>query len=146
MVDEKSCGAVIFSKLPAPKFLLLQYDAGHWDFMKGNMEKNETERETAVRELKEETGIMDARFVEGFRERITYYYKRQGMTVLKEVVFFLMKSGTEKVTLSFEHINYDWFDYETALGRLTFKNAKHVLQKAHEFLHMKGLFDSSDIV
>src|SRR5512146_1866440 len=103
MLNEKSCGAVVYVKIPEVKYLLLQYEAGHWDFVKGNVEKGETEQETAVRELREETGISNARYMDGFRERISYHYKRQGATVFKEVVFFLMESGTKEVKLSFEH-------------------------------------------
>ena len=57
MLKEKSCGAVIFHKKEELiRYLLLNYAAGHWDFVKGNVEPNETEKETVVRELKEETG------------------------------------------------------------------------------------------
>lgn len=80
-MNEKSCGAVVFARTPDIKFLLLQYGAGHWDFVKGNVELNETEMDTAMRELREETGISDAKFIEGFRERIDYFYKRQGMGI-----------------------------------------------------------------
>jgi bis(5'-nucleosidyl)-tetraphosphatase len=115
-------------------YLLLQYEAGHWDFVKGNVEPNESEKDTVLRELKEETGIVATQTIEGFRERIVYYYRRQGSTVHKEVVFFLIEADTKKVTLSFEHVGFDWLNYERALEKLTFKNAKDVLQKAHEFL------------
>lgn len=69
MFNEKSCGAVVFAKTPEIKFLLLQYDAGHWDFVKGNVELSERETDTVVRELGEETGIVDACFIKGFREK-----------------------------------------------------------------------------
>jgi 8-oxo-dGTP pyrophosphatase MutT (NUDIX family) len=121
-----------------PKYLLLNYAAGHWDFVKGNVEVNESEKETVVRELQEETSITEAEFIDGFREAIAYFYRRQGLTVRKEVVFFIMESFTDKVTISFEHIGYTWLDYEHAMEKLTFKNAKDVLQKAHEFLKKNG--------
>ena len=57
----------------------------------------------------------------------------------KEVVFFIIESQTETVELSFEHIGFIWLDYEQAMEKLTFKNAKDVLQKAHDFLEKKGL-------
>ena len=61
MLREKSCGAVVFLKKDnSTNYLLLNYAAGHWDFVKGNVEQNEIEKETVVRELKEETGITDA--------------------------------------------------------------------------------------
>jgi len=134
MLNEKSCGAVVFARTPEIKYLLLQYEAGHWDFVKGNVEKGETEKETTVRELGEETGIKEARFLEAFREKIGYFYKRQGSTVYKEVVFFLMESPSTTVTLSFEHIGFAWLTYEGALEKLTFKNARDVLQKAQQYL------------
>ena len=62
---EKSCGAVVFKKQKdGIRYLLLHYDAGHWDFPKGNQEKNEKEEQTAAREIKEETGIEDIEFVD----------------------------------------------------------------------------------
>jgi bis(5'-nucleosidyl)-tetraphosphatase len=135
VIREKSCGAVIFiKKEDQTKYLLLNYAAGHWDFVKGNVEINETEKATVLRELKEETAIIDAQFLEGFKETITYFYRRQGLTVHKEVVFFIIETRTEKVELSFEHIGYIWLDYKYAMEKLTFKNAKDVLLKAHDFL------------
>ena len=134
MLREKSCGAVVFVKNAEILYLLLQYEAGHWDFVKGNVEPNESEKDTVLRELKEETGIAATQIIEGFKEKIVYYYRRQGSTVHKEVVFFLIEADTKKVTLSFEHVGFDWLNYERALEKLTFKNAKDVLQKAHAFL------------
>lgn len=140
VLREKSCGAVVFIKNEgSTKYLLLNYSAGHWDFVKGNVEPNEKEKETVVRELGEETSITDAEFIAGFRESIAYFYRRQGLTVNKEVVFFLMESHTEKVALSFEHIGYIWLDYQHAMEKLTFKNARDVLQKAHGFLKKQGI-------
>ena len=50
MIREKSCGAVVFiKKEDQTKYLLLNYAAGHWDFVKGNVELNETEKETVLR-------------------------------------------------------------------------------------------------
>ena len=115
-------------------YLLLHYEAGHWDFVKGNVEPNEAEKETVVRELREETGITDAKFLEDFKERIEYYYRRQGDTVHKEVVFYLMETSTENITISFEHIGSVWLDYQHAMESLSFKNAKDVLKKADAFL------------
>lgn len=125
-------------------YLLLNYAAGHWDFVKGNVEPNENEKETAIRELKEETSITDAQFMDGFKETITYFYRRQGLTIRKEVVFFLIEAYTDKVQLSFEHVGYAWVDYRHALEKLTFKNAKDVLQKAHNFLKKMGIIKPTE--
>lgn len=134
MLNEKSCGAVVYARNSGIIYLLLRYEAGHWDFVKGNVEEGETERETTVRELGEETGIVDAQFIGSFKEKISYFYKRQGSAVYKEVVFFLMETQTTNVKLSFEHVGFDWLPYDLAMKKLTFKNAKLVLKNAHDFL------------
>jgi 8-oxo-dGTP pyrophosphatase MutT (NUDIX family) len=128
----------------ATKYLLLNYAAGHWDFVKGNVELNESEKETVIRELREETSITEAQFIDGFREAIAYFYRRQGLTVHKEVVFFIMEAYTDKVELSFEHIGYAWLDYQHTMEKLTFKNAKDVLQKARDFLKKNGVIKPTE--
>ncbi len=134
MAKEKSCGAVIFISSPDVKYLLLQYTEEHWDYPKGHMEQGETEEATALRELKEETGIYHVSLIPGFKENIRYFYTKNKEKISKEVVFFLMESHTTNVLLSNEHIGFEWLPYEEALERLTFKNAKDVLKKAHRFL------------
>jgi len=143
LLREKSCGAVVFLKNTEDKYLLLHYEAGHWDFVKGNVEPNESEKDTVIRELQEETGINDGRFIDDFREKVEYFYRRQGATIHKEVIFFLIETHTEKVELSYEHVGYTWLDYQSAMERLTFKNAKEVLQKAHKLLKIRGIISSS---
>ena len=54
MKYEKSCGAIIFDK---DKILVIQQKEGHWGFPKGHVEEGETEVETAIREIKEETNL-----------------------------------------------------------------------------------------
>ena len=131
---EKSCGAVIFRRNGANKYLLLHYEGGHWDFVKGHVEKDETEKETVLRETDEEAGITDLKFIEGYREAISYYYRRAGRTVRKDVVFYLLETKTEQVRLSREHVGFDWLTFDRAMERLTYKNAKDALQKAHDFI------------
>jgi len=136
MPQEKSCGAVVFKKQKdtSVKYLLLHYGAGHWDFPKGKQEKNEKEEQTALREIKEETGIEDVEILDGFHEAIKYFYKKDGETVYKEVTFFLAQSPREDVKLSSEHIGYAWVGYEHAYKKLTFNNSKELLEKANKFL------------
>ena len=136
---EKSCGAVVFRKGREVEYLLLHYEAGHWDYVKGQVEPSETERDTVVRELKEETSIEDVRFVEGFREEISYFYRREGKTILKRVIFFLLEAKKSEVRLSYEHIGYEWLTFQKAMERLTFSNARKVLTKAHDFLEAQGM-------
>lgn len=134
MKQEKSAGAVLFIKGKEIRYLLLHYGAKHWDFPKGNIEKNETDGQTVKREIAEETGIKDIKLIGGFNEKIQYYYKLKSDTINKQVNFYLARANTEKVTLSFEHIGFAWLPYEKAMEKLTYKNAKEILKKAHDFL------------
>ena len=134
MGKEKSCGAVVFRRHKPVQYLLLHYGAGHWDLPKGKQEKNEKEEQTALREIREETGIEDIGLIEGFRENVNYFFKRNEDTIFKEVMFFLAEAITEEVTISNEHIGYAWLGYENAYKKLTFNNAKELLRKANQFL------------
>ncbi|MFO8016447.1 MAG: NUDIX domain-containing protein [Candidatus Woesearchaeota archaeon] len=146
MPQERSAGAVIFRKERGGSgkpervlYLLLHYESGHWDFVKGKIEGGETEKETVMRESEEEAGIKDLRFIEGFSEKVAYSYRERGRTVHKEVTFFLAETSTADVRLSHEHQDYAWLGYEDAAERLTFSNAEKVIEKADSFLngHLK---------
>ena len=135
MIKETSAGIVLYRKENTKNlFLLLHYPSGHWDFVKGKMEKNETTHETAIRETKEETGITDIVFAENFEEWIEYNFKYQGELVQKKVIFFLAETKTKEVKISHEHSGYTWMDYNSSMEKTTFDNAKTVLTKAQKLL------------
>jgi len=135
MIEETSSGIVLFRKEDSKiLFLLLHYPSGHWDFVKGKMEKGESMHDTAIRETKEETGITDISLLNGFEEWIEYNFQFQGELVHKRVVFFLAETKTKEVLISHEHLNYTWMDYQTAMEKTTFANAKSVLTKSELFL------------
>ena len=135
MIEETSAGIVIFRQENSKiLFLLLHYPSGHWDFVKGKMEKNETPHQTAIRETKEETGITDVKMIQNFEEWIEYDFQYQGELVHKRVVFFLGKTETKNIKISHEHLDYTWVDYITAMDKTTFDNAKTVLTKSYSVL------------
>ncbi len=135
MIEETSAGIVLFRKEDSKiLFLLLHYPSGHWDFVKGKMEKGESTHETAIREAQEETGITDITFLENFEEWIKYDFQHQGELIHKKVVFFLAKTKTKEVMISHEHLDYTWMDYNTSMEKTTFDNAKTVLTRAQTLL------------
>jgi 8-oxo-dGTP pyrophosphatase MutT (NUDIX family) len=135
MIEETSAGIVLFRKEDSKiLFLLLHYPSGHWDFIKGKMEKGESIHQTAIREAKEETGITDITFLENFEEWIEYNFQYQGELVHKKVVFFLAETKTKDVTISHEHLDYTWMDYTSSMEKTTFDNAKTVLTRAQMLL------------
>jgi 8-oxo-dGTP pyrophosphatase MutT (NUDIX family) len=143
VVDERSAGAVVFylseNDSAEPEFLLLNYTAGHWDFPKGNIEYGEQEKEAATREIREETGITDVEFIDGYRMIIDYRYRHSKKLVHKEVVLFLARTWTRQVVISHEHIGFAWKNYKDAMEHLTYRNAKNILQAARDFLRERSI-------
>ena len=134
MKEEVSAGIILFNEMDTRKFLLLNYPSKHWDFVKGKMEKGETPHETAIRETKEETGISDVEFIDGFEEEIEYYFYAENQEIHKKVIFFLGKTQTTEIVLSHEHLDFIWLEFDNALNKTTYENAKNLLKKSKTFL------------
>ncbi len=135
MGEEKSAGIVLFRNISDKnEFLLLNYPQGHWDFVKGKIEQNETSHEAAIRETREETGITNIEFIDGFEESVEYDFRFKKEDIHKKVIFFLAKTDEKNIKLSHEHNDYVWLEYNDALKKTTFENARNVLSKANEFL------------
>ena len=144
---EKSVGAVIFRRVKlgsrtATLYLLLHYhqNDNYWDFPRGGVEPGETEQQTALREIREETGLRhdDLRFVDGFRAAIHYWYEMDGTRRSKDAVYFLAESRSDTVVLSKEHLGFTWAEYDDAVKMFKFDNARSVLAQARDFLAAKG--------
>jgi len=134
MKEEVSAGIILFNEMDKRKFLLLNYPSKHWDFVKGKMEKGETPHKTAIRETKEETGISDVEFIDGFEEEIEYYFYAENQEIHKKVIFFLGKTQTTKILLSHEHLDFIWLEFDNALSKTTYENARNLLKKSKTFL------------
>lgn len=134
-VKHHSCGVLVYKMIKdTPTFLLLKYPHGHIDFPKGHIEENESLTECALRELKEETGIDQVKLINGFFEQISYYYLENQTRHYKVVDFFLGETSASNVTVSNEHLDFIWADFDKSLELLTFDNAKDLLLKAKSFL------------
>lgn len=129
MEYEKSCGAVVYRKFHGNTELLLIKNAngGHWSFPKGHVEPNETEEETAKREIMEETGI-DVIIDNTFRQVITYAPKKD---ITKDVVYFLAKAINYDYTPQEEEISkINWVEINHASTILSYENDKQIVNKA----------------
>ena len=135
LLEERSAGAIVVHRSDSKiEYLILHYPAGHWDFPKGNVEKGESELDAAIREIGEETGLSDLKFINGFKKMIQYYYRKGDQLVKKTVTFYLAESKTKDVKISFEHQGYVWLPIDEALAKVTYQNARNVLKEAHRFL------------
>ena len=132
---ETSCGIVLVNY---GTVLLLQYPQGHWDFPKGHVEESDEDHHaTARRELREETGIDEIEFIQGFVERSEYSYWHKSRKRTKQVYWYLAETERLTVQLSVEHRGHMWLDWEQAEEQLSHDATRSILQKAHE--HMKKL-------
>ena len=116
-MEERSAGAVVFREASAGRLYLLLQNAGRWDFPKGGVEKGESELQTVLRDVEEESGLYDLKIVPGFRKVVEYFYRRDGKNIHKQVVYLLALTNGEKVKISFEHQGFGWFHYHEALER-----------------------------
>lgn len=134
---EKSCGAVIYKKDNGKTEFLLIHNKkgnaeGHWGFPKGHVEGEETETETAVREISEETGLT-VRFIPPFRA-VTRYSPREGVT--KDAVYFLAEYTDGDITLQQSEVAAsEWLEYSAAFERVTNSGDKDILKKANDFMN-----------
>lgn len=118
------------------QYLLLDYGR-HWDFPKGHVEENEDDLSAAIRELREETGITDIELVPSFHHEITYFFRdRKKGLVRKTVVFYLGQTHATdgEIVISHEHEGFEFLPFEAALKRITFANARRVLELAEQTL------------
>ncbi|NMA96167.1 MAG: NUDIX domain-containing protein [Clostridiales bacterium] len=131
---EKSCGAVVYSILNSKiEYLLVRSrgDNGFWGFPKGHTEKGETEEETCIREVLEETGI-NISLKEGFRDILNYMPSED---VDKDLILFLGEAKEQDVLIQEEELSdYRWCNLEDGMRLLTFEDNKKTLVKAHKFL------------
>ena len=133
MQYEKSCGAIIYRKFHGNTELLLikNQNGGHWSFPKGHVEAGETEEETAVREIKEETGI-DVILDTSFRRVITYLPKKE---VPKDVVYFLAKATSYDYVPQEEEIaKIKWVEINHAATMLSYDNDRQLVSQAKNII------------
>jgi len=119
-------------------WLLLHYPAGHWDFIKGHIEKNEKIEETIRRETFEEAGIKNFKIFPGFKKIVTYWFKdtkhNDNRLIRKKVIFLLGETKEKEIKISPEHLEGKWVTTKEALEIITFKNVKKFFNQAVEFL------------
>lgn len=134
MKKEKSCGCIIVEN---DKVLLVQESRGHWGLPKGHIEGNETEEETAIREVKEETNL-DVEVDTSIRYELNYTIEPD---ISKTVCFFPAKIIKGEIKRQESEINeIKWVPIEKAVSVISYDNAKEMLKKAlKELGYIKAL-------
>ena len=133
MLHEKSCGAIVYRKYHGNTEILLirHINSGHWSFPKGHVEGDETEIETAKREILEETGI-EVNLDPTFRETVTYSPRKD---TVKVVVYFVAKAkNTDFVPQEDEISEIKWVEIDRAGQVLAYENDRSIVNKAKKFI------------
>jgi bis(5'-nucleosidyl)-tetraphosphatase len=133
---DASFGAVpVMKKGKEYQFLIIQHQAGHWGFPKGHPEKEETELQTAMRELNEETGLTHFRMSSevSFEEVYHFYLWRKRIT--KTVKYFIAFIEKPEVQLQEEEIaDSRWVKLAEAEKLISFEPARKILRDVHQYL------------
>ena len=131
---EKSCGFIAYKTIENVNYyLLIMSINGDIGFPKGHVEAGESEIQTAIRELKEETNI-EVNPVPGFMREIQYKMPSRKNTI-KHVVYFLGECITNEIICQPEEItDAGFFKYEDALRIITFEDSRKLLLDAEEFI------------
>ena len=135
---ESSCGAVVFRNFEDDlKFLLIRNKrSANWGFSKGHIEEGESKIETALREVREETGL-SVNLIEGF-EQISRYTVAGRFEKL--VTIFLAVSEEGEYNMQEDEIaEIGWFDFEAAMEILNFENDKRILSHANDYISTHDL-------
>lgn len=132
---EKSCGAIVFTKGKSEiKYLIVKEKHGTYGFAKGHVEQDENETQTALREVREETGL-DVNIIDGFRIEDNYEFSHRGKKISKCVVYFLATYQDQTaVAQESEICKIYLMNFKTALATLQFEGQKNALTKANEFI------------
>lgn len=130
---DKVCGAVVFRKKDPREYIIIENLSGHIGFPKGHCEDGETEEMTAIREVREETGLQ-IELLPDFRCESHYTAKIDGEIIEKTAVYFLAAVDETAVKIQEEEIP-DWWTltYEEALGKLNFESDRNILRRAQYY-------------
>jgi bis(5'-nucleosidyl)-tetraphosphatase len=138
MKNDQSMGVIVFFRFPrSVKYLLIKHQKGHWSFPKGHADKGETKLETALRELKEETGVSKIQLLKkSVLLREAYKFTNgKGVKILKKVNYFIAEAKNKKVNIDYrEVVNYKWCTLKAGLEKISFNESKSILKKADKIV------------
>ena len=131
---ETSCGAVVFTRVKDKIFyVIIKSTEGYYGFPKGHMESNETEEETALREIYEEIGIK-VNILQGFRTTDEHKLPKK-KDVIKKVIYFVAEYKNQEITYQKEELqSANLMTFEEAMNVFQFESLKRILKEANDFI------------
>lgn len=135
MVYEKSCGAVVFTRIGDEiKYLLVANLEGIWGFPKGHVEENEAEEETALREVYEETNLK-IKLIDGFRTTDEHFIPTKKNTI-KQITYFLGTFESQEIIYQKDELSACCLvNYAEAVSLFQFESSKRILREANDWLN-----------
>ena len=120
--------------------MLLYHGRNYWNFPKGKIEAGERSWQSALREVREETGLKasELKFIENFKAYERFMFRHGKERVFKIVILYLAETKQPRIAVSWEHEGYGWFTYNEAKKVLSqyHENTK-ILTTAYDFLRKK---------
>ena len=139
MIYEKSCGAIVYRRFHGNTEILLikHIKSGCWSFPKGHMEEGESEVQTAVREIKEETNVDIVIDDPSFRETVVFNPRRD---TRKEVVYFIGRAvSADAVPQEREIAEIRWAEIGRASSELAYDNDRLIVNKVKAYLALSKI-------
>ena len=138
MKYEVSCGAVVFTHRNGKiLYVIIQSLEGYYGFPKGHIEENETEEETALREIYEETGLK-VDIIPGFKFTDTHSIPGK-LGLKKRIVYFVAEYSNQEISYQPEELlGASLMAYDEAMNAFQFENSRRILCEANKFITELG--------
>lgn len=143
VVREPTAGGVVFRRNPTTKaieILLIQDAKNRWTIPKGHIEEGESAKDTAKREVSEETGLKEVKVL-GWLGKINFRYRRQQSLVLMTTEIFLVQAlGDSNKTKPEDWMNgIEWFSTAEALDKIEYEDIGKIILLGLKKIRQSGL-------
>jgi bis(5'-nucleosidyl)-tetraphosphatase len=116
------------------ELFLVHHKKGHWAFPKGHPEEGESPKQTAQRELEEETGLKVEDFLALNPIEESYHFEEGGVEIEKTVTYFFAKVKGKIDLQEVEIVDGTWLSLPDAKERITFDEARALCDRIGEAL------------
>lgn len=143
VVREPTAGGIIYR--PSPKnpktveILLIADSKGRWTIPKGHIEEGETPRQTAEREINEETGLKQME-MQDWLGKINFRYRRVNILVLMTTEIFLVRAlgDTNKIVPQEWMTGIRWMAANEALDKIEYEDIGKLILLALKKIRKQG--------